>query len=57
MKRSSKLRKKAAKPRNWFAVHAFQRSGAGHHGDKKKERSKNACRKWKEDRGSRTTAI
>ena len=57
MKRSSKSRKKAAKPRNWFAMHAFQRSGAGHHGDKKKERSKNACRKWKENRGSCTATI
>jgi len=35
---------KAPKERNWLAVHAFQRSGAGHHGDKKKQRNKRACR-------------
>lgn len=39
---------KQAKSRNWLAVHAFQRSGAGHHGDKKKQQDKKACRgKWK----------
>jgi len=32
------------KPRNWIAVSAFQRSGAGHHGDEKKKKNKNACR-------------
>ena len=32
------------KPRNWLAIHAFQRGGSGHHGDKKKKMSKNACR-------------
>jgi hypothetical protein len=35
---------KVPKKRNWLAVHAFQRSGAGHHGDKKKKASKGACR-------------
>jgi len=30
--------------RNWLAVHAFQRSGAGRHTDKKKKASKQACR-------------
>ena len=35
---------KKVKIRNWTAVAAFQRSGAGHHGDKKKEKSKKACR-------------
>jgi hypothetical protein len=25
-------------------VHAFQRSGAGNHGDKKKEKNRKACR-------------
>ena len=39
MKRSGKSKTKAV-PRNWYAVHAFQRGGAGNHGDKKKERSK-----------------
>jgi hypothetical protein len=36
-------------PRNWLAVHAHFRTGAGNHGDKKKEASKSACRgkaKW-----------
>ena len=32
------------KPRNWLAVHAFQRSGSGRHTDKKKAASKKACR-------------
>ena len=39
------------KPRNWLAVHAFQRSGSGHHGDKKKQTSKQACRKWRYVKG------
>lgn len=49
----SKKNKKSEtpKPRNWLAVHAFQRSGSGHHGDKKKKQSKNACRgKWQGER-------
>jgi len=33
MKKSKKL--KSPKPRNWLAVHAFQRSGAGKHKSKK----------------------
>lgn len=38
---------KTPKTRNWLAVHAFQRSGSGSHGDKKKQQNKNACRgKW-----------
>ena len=32
------------KTRNWLAVHAHFKSGAGHHGDKKKKDSKQACR-------------
>ena len=35
---------KTPKTRNWLAVHAHFKSGAGHHGDKKKEKSKKACR-------------
>ena len=35
---------KQPKGRNWLAVHAFQRSGAGAHTDKKKKRNKRACR-------------
>lgn len=33
-----------ATTRNWLAVRAFQRGGAGHHTDKKKAASKKACR-------------
>jgi len=42
-----KKKKKKALPRNWYAVHAHNRTGAGSHGDKRKERSKKACRKYK----------
>lgn len=39
------------KPRNWLAVHAFQRSGSGSHGSKKAKNNKNACRgKWQGER-------
>ena len=31
-----KKKQPTAKPRNWIAVHAFQRSGAGKHKDKTK---------------------
>ena len=31
-----KKKQSTAKPRNWIAVHAFQRSGAGKHKDKSK---------------------
>ncbi len=30
--------------RNWLAVRAHFKSGAGSHGDKKKQQNKNACR-------------
>ena len=40
----SSKKKKQPKERNWLAVHAFQRSGAGAHTDKKKKRNKRACR-------------
>jgi hypothetical protein len=43
MARRTKKRKKK-KPRNWLAVRAFLRGGAGRHKDKKKEASKRACR-------------
>jgi hypothetical protein len=37
------------KARNWIAVHAHFKTGAGHHGDKKKKNNKAACRgKWKD---------
>lgn len=39
--------KKPPKVRNWVAVRAFLRTGAGNHGDKKKEASKKACRKFR----------
>jgi hypothetical protein len=35
---------KKAKTRNWLAVRAHLRSGAGKHPDKKKKANKNACR-------------
>ena len=40
----SSKKNKQPKERNWIAVHAFQRSGAGAHTDKKKKRNKRACR-------------
>jgi len=48
----NKVKKGSAKRRNWFAVHAHNRSGAGNHGDKRKEDSKRACRnfKWRGDK-------
>jgi hypothetical protein len=42
---NKKKNTKDTKQRNWLAVHAFQRSGAGTHGDEKKKRNKNKCRK------------
>jgi hypothetical protein len=41
---SKALERRKIQARNWLAVHAFQRSGAGSHGDKKKSQSKKACR-------------
>jgi len=35
---------KKPKNRNWIAVQAHFKTGAGNHGDKKKQESKNACR-------------
>jgi len=47
----SNKKNKTPKRRNWLAVHAFCRSGAGHHGDKKKQQSRKACRgKYQGDR-------
>ena len=42
----AKKNKKAqvTKPRNWLAVHAHFKTGAGGHGDKKKQANKSACR-------------
>jgi hypothetical protein len=37
-------KQKSPKTRNWLAVRAFQRSGAGNHGDEKKKRNKKKCR-------------
>ncbi len=42
-KRKNK-KNKPSKGRNWLAIHAHLRSGAGNHGDKRKERSRKACR-------------
>jgi len=47
MKKKMKKNMKKTLPRNWFAIHAHNRTGAGNHGDKKKEQSKKACRKYK----------
>jgi hypothetical protein len=42
---AKKIKKpKAPKTRNWGAVAAHFKSGAGSHGDKKKANSKKACR-------------
>jgi hypothetical protein len=41
-KNTSKAQERRA--RNWLAVRAFQRSGAGTHGSKKAKQNKNACR-------------
>jgi hypothetical protein len=40
----SKANPKKLKSRNWLAVRAFQRTGSGTHGDKKKAVAKKACR-------------
>lgn len=37
--------------RNWLAVRAHFKTGAGSHGDKKKANSKNACRGKATDNG------
>ena len=39
--------KKKIKARNPFAVHGYLRSGAGSHGSKKKQASRDACRKFR----------
>ena len=44
MANKNKANPKKLKSRNWLAVRAFQRSGAGSHGDEKKSQSKKACR-------------
>ena len=41
---AKKKRTKFIKVRNWLAIHAHLRSGAGNHGDAKKQRSKTLCR-------------
>ena len=50
MSSKKKSKKKEIKKRNWLAVLAHFKTGAGSHKDKKKERSKKKCRgKVKED--------
>ena len=46
MSNKKKQTSKAAerRGRNWLAVRAHFKSGAGSHGDKKKQKSKSACR-------------
>jgi hypothetical protein len=47
MSKKKKAKSQTPKTRNWGAVAAHFKSGAGSHGDKKKKLSKNACRgKW-----------
>lgn len=41
---NKKNKKKRVKVRNWIAVSAHFKSGAGSHKDKKKERNKKLCR-------------
>lgn len=36
-------------PRNWLAIHAHHRTGAGSHGDKAKSNNKGACRASTQD--------
>ena len=45
LQEKKKNKGKKIKERNWIAVAAHFRSGAGTHKDKKKESSKKACRK------------
>ena len=42
----ARKKKKDSEPkqRNYLAVHAHNRSGAGNHGDARKEKSRRACR-------------
>jgi hypothetical protein len=40
-------KQKQPKHRNWLAVHAHFKTGAGSHKDKKKEKSKKSCRNFK----------
>ncbi len=48
MSKKNKNTETMRKTRNWGAVHAHFKTGAGSHGDKKKQDSKKACRgKWK----------
>ena len=44
MKRKNNKKAKVLKSRNWIAIAAHFRTGAGSHGNKKKARSKTACR-------------
>ena len=37
-------KKRQIKSRNWLAVRAYLRSGAGTHKNKKKEKNRRACR-------------
>jgi len=44
---SRTTRREPRKPRDWNAVAIFKKGGA--HKDKRKEESKNSCRKWKSE--------
>lgn len=45
----SKKKPKKPKERNWNAVAAFQRTGAGQHKDNKQHHNKYECRNWSAD--------
>jgi len=51
-RKRDKKQRKEIKIRDWQAVNAWFRSGAGQMGDKRKEKSREECRKWKHDRRS-----
>jgi hypothetical protein len=44
MRKQAKKKPVTRQVRNWIAVHAIMRGGAGTHGDKKKKDAREACR-------------
>ena len=44
VKMKNKKKQNPPKNRNWLAVRAHFKSGAGSHGDKKKQKNKTLCR-------------
>lgn len=45
--RHGKKQSKERKVRDWTALAAWYRSSSGQMGDKRKEKSRDECRKWK----------